>query len=184
MTIRSYAAFFLCGLVALAASATPARAALNCYTLIPATMVTTVTSAGGYSGEVFRFKTTAAATTNGVSVPAGTPGYGIVLNAVPASNRARNGIIVLEARYLLLGGRHLQITGDPRDASILSHGPSVLGEGAGVIPVPGLGMALKEGIQGSNITIGPGYNFHVVPIGNLMQRGPCLQTATPTPAQH
>ena len=103
------------------------------------------------------------------------PGYGVVLSAVPASNRARNGIVVLEARFLLVGGQQVQVTGDPQDASILTHGASVLGTGAGAIPVPGLGLAIDEAIKGTNITVGPGYNFHVVPIGNLQERGPCVQ---------
>jgi hypothetical protein len=159
------------------AATSPAAADLHCYRLVPATMLTTVTSASGYSGEVFRFKTTATVVSNGVSIPAGALGYGIVLSAVPASNRARNGIVVLEARYVVAGGRQIQVTGDPRDASILTHGASALGVGTGAIPVPGLGLAVNEAIKGTDITIGPGYNFHVVPIGDLQSRGPCTERA-------
>lgn len=99
-------------------------------------MVTTVSSAAGYSGQVFQFKTTANVSSNGFDFPAGSLGYGVVLSAIPASNRERNG----------------------------------------AIPVPGLGLAVDETTKGTNITIGPGYNFHLVPIGNLQQRGPCLQS--------
>jgi hypothetical protein len=164
-------------LLALAAgSALPARAStLTCYTEIPTTMLGTVNSAGGYSGEVFRFKTTQAVNTNGSQIPAGTIGYGIVLSAIPASNRARNGVIVLEPRFLLLNGREYQVAGDPRDGSILTHGASFLTQGAGAVPLPGFGVAVSEATHGSNITIGPGYNFHVVPIGNLQKQGPCVQ---------
>jgi hypothetical protein len=162
-------------LAAFALDTAPARADLQCYQLVPATMLTTVSSAGGYSGQVFQFKTTAAASSNGIDVPAGTLGYGVVLSAVPASNRARNGIVVLEPRFLLVDGQQVQVTGDPQDGSILSHGASLLGTSAGAIPVPGLGLAIDEAIKGTNITVGPGYNFHVVPIGNLQERGPCVQ---------
>ena len=171
----SLGAMFAIAVVAFVLGTAPARADLQCYTLIPATMLTTVSSAGGYSGQVFQFRTTAAASSNGIEVPAGSPGYGVVLSAVPASNRARNGIVVLEARFLVVDGQQVQVTGDPQDASILTHGASVLGTGAGAIPVPGLGLAIDEAIKGTNITVGPGYNFHVVPIGNLQERGPCVQ---------
>ena len=178
MTKRSYAALLLCTLTLSAAATSRGVAALDCYPLIPATMLSTVTSSSGYSGQVFRFKTTATVSSNGFEFPAGSAGYGVVLSAIPASNRARNGIIVLEPRFLMVNGQEVQVAGDPADASILTHGASVLGLGAGAIPVPGLGLAVDETIQGTNITIGPGYNFHVVPIGNLVQRGPCVQAGS------
>jgi hypothetical protein len=181
MTRYSFAVSTISALALAAVSSVPAVAGLTCYPRIPATMLTTVKSAGGFSGQVFRFKTTAAVTSNGILVPAGTLGYGIVLSAVPASNRARNGIVVLEARYLIVGGDRVQVTGDPVDASILTHGASLIGIGAGAIPVPGLGFVLDEAIQGTNIIIGPGYHFHVVPIGDLQNRGPCVQTAALRP---
>lgn len=170
---------------ALVATAGTARAGtvLQCYTEIPSTMISTVTSQSGYSGQVFRFRTTASVTTNGASVPAGTLGWGIVLSAVPASNHARNGIVVLEPRFLMLQGSQFAVAGDPRDASILTHGVNPVAAGSGAVPLPGFGLAVSEAIKGTNITIGPGYNFHVVPIGNLQRRGPCLQVpATPSPA--
>lgn len=179
MKSRSYRVIALSTLVLVAINNGSAAAGLSCYARIPATMLTTVKSAGGFSGQVFRFKTTASVTSNGILVPSGTLGYGIVLSAIPASNRARNGIVVLEARYLILGGQRVQVTGDPVDASILTHGASLIGLGAGAIPVPGLGFILDEAIQGTDITVGPGYQFHVVPIGDLQQRGPCQRTVNP-----
>ena len=167
-------ALMLCSLWLLAAA--PARAGLTCYAEIPVTMLTSVTSAAGFSGQAFRFKTTQSITSNGTYVPSGTVGYGVVLDSVPASNRARNGVIVLAPRFLMLNGSEFQVAGDPRDASVLTHGPNPVSEGAGAIPVPGLGFAVKEVTNGTNITIGPGYRFHVVPIGNLLQRGPCTQS--------
>jgi hypothetical protein len=168
--------FVLSLLALVAGAALPARAStLTCYTEIPATMLTTVSSANGYSGQVFRFKTTQTISSNGTRIPAGTLGYGIVLSAVPASNRARNGVVVLEPRFLLVGNQELQIAGDPRDASILTHGASVVTQGAAAVPLPGFGAAVTEAAKGSNITIGPGYNFHVVPIGILQKQGPCVQ---------
>jgi hypothetical protein len=176
MKRRSIAVLAGSAMALYAAAGTCARAELVCYPLIPATMVSTVTSSSGYSGQVFQFKTTAKISSNGFEFPAGSIGYGVVLSAVPASNRARNGIVVLEPRFLLVDGQQVQITGDPADASVLTHGPSPIGLGAGAIPVPGLGFAVNEAVNGTNITIGPGYTFHVVPIGNLQERGPCLQS--------
>ena len=169
---RSCIALFL---VLGAAIAPAAASTLTCNTEIPATMVSTVSSTSGFSGQVFTFKTTQTMTSNGISVPAGTMGYGIVLAAVPASNRARNGIVVLEPRYLLLNGTELQVTGDPRDASVLTHGANPVLQGLGAVPLPGFGLAVNEAAHGTNITIGPGYKFHVVPIGDLQVRGPCVQ---------
>ncbi|HEX3457631.1 MAG TPA: hypothetical protein VHR97_06705 [Candidatus Baltobacteraceae bacterium] len=161
---------------ALALAAVPARAnaALQCYPLIPAEMLTTVNSAEGFSGQVFQFKTSAAVSSNGFEFPSGTLGYGVVLNAIPASNRTRNGIVVLEPRFLLVNGQEVQIAGDPADASILTHDPSVFQMGLRAIPFGG-GIVATEAVNGTNITVGPGYAFHIVPIGNLQERGPCVQ---------
>jgi hypothetical protein len=156
-------------------AAAPVLAVLTCYPEIPASMLTSVTSASGFSGQVFRFKTTATVDSNGTRVPAGTIGYGIVLSNIPASNRARNGAIVLSPRFLSLGRTQMQVAGDPRDASILTHGPNPVAEGAGAVPVPGVSLAIGEALHGTNITIGPGYNFHIVPVGNLLERGPCVE---------
>lgn len=165
-----------CAALLLALLGAPARAdaALECYPLIPAEMLTTVNSAQGFSGQVFQFKTTQTVSSNGFTFPAGTQGYGVVLNAIPASNRARNGIIVLEPRFLIVDGQQVQIAGDPADASILTHDPSVLAMGLRAIPYGG-GVIANEAVNGTNISVGPGYTFHIVPIGNLQERGPCIQ---------
>ncbi len=163
---------------ALGVAAAPARAGatLQCYPLIPAEMLTTVNSAEGFSGQVFQFKTTATVSSDGFEFPAGTLGYGVVLNAIPASNRARNGIVVLEPRFLLVNGQEVQVAGDPADASVLTHDPSVFQMGLRAIPYGG-GIVATEAVNGTNITVGPGYAFHIVPIGNLQERGPCVQPA-------
>lgn len=162
--------------LSLIAAATPARAALQCYPLIPAEMLTSVNSAAGFSGQVFQFKTSQTVSSNGTNFPAGSLGYGVVLNAVPASNRSRNGIIVLEPRFLLVDGQQVQVAGDPEDASILTHDPSAIALGARALPF-GAGIVANEAIDGTNITVGPGYTFHVVPVGNLQERGPCMEPA-------
>jgi len=171
--------FLLLSLIAgfaVAAATSRAGAALQCYPLIPAEMVTTVNSADGFSGQVFQFKTTARVSSDGFEFPSGTLGYGVVLNAIPASNRARNGIIILEPRFLLVNGQEVQIAGDPADASIITHDPSVFQMGLRAIPYGG-GIVATEAVNGTNVTVGPGYAFHVVPIGNLQERGPCVQPA-------
>ena len=173
MTLRS-GAIALVATLMLASGAAPANA-LQCYPLIPAEMLTSVNSSAGFSGQVFQYKTTATVSSNGTTFPAGSLGYGVVLNAIPASNRSRNGIIVLEPRFLLVDGQQVQVAGDPADASILTHDPSVEALGARALPF-GAGIAANEAIDGTNITVGPGYAFHIVPIGNLQERGPCVQS--------
>jgi hypothetical protein len=84
----------------------------------------------------------------------------------------------LEPRFLLLNGQEVQVAGAPIDASILTHDPSALALGARVLPFGGA-IAANEAINGTNITVGPGYAFHVVPLGNLQERGPCVQAAAP-----
>ncbi|MBV8491268.1 MAG: hypothetical protein JO199_12130 [Candidatus Eremiobacteraeota bacterium] len=178
--MKRAALFFCAALACLAAPVAPAAAdtTLTCYTQIPATMVSTVTSQSGYSGEVFRFSITQTTTSNGTTFPVGSTGYGVVLAAIPASNRARDGVVVLEPRFVLVDGQPVQVAGNPKDASILTHGTNPIAEGAGAIPVPGLGLAVDEAVKGTNITIGPGYNFHVIPIGNLQEQAPCTQTGS------
>jgi len=170
---RSFAVAFLLAL-ALAGTAVRSDAALSCYPLIPVQMLTTVSSAEGFSGQVFQFKTTETVSSNGTTFPAGAIGYGAVLNAIPASNRARNGIVILEPRFVLVDGQQIQVAGAPIDASILTHDPSAVALGVRVLPF-GSGIAANEAIDGTNITVGPGYVFHVVPVGNLQERGPCVQ---------
>jgi len=175
MTIR-YSILTFSLALGMAAGPAPSDAALSCYALIPVQMMSTVSSAAGFSGQVFRFQTTETVSSNGTTYPAGTVGYGAVLNAIPASNRARNGIIILEPRFLLVNGQEVQVAGAPIDASILTHDPSALALGARVLPFGG-SIAANEAINGTNITVGPGYVFHVVPVGNLQERGPCVQAA-------
>jgi hypothetical protein len=64
-------AFSLFVLLGLAAGSTVAAqaATLTCYDEIPATMLSTITSQSGYSGEVFKYKTIAPTTSNGVQKP-------------------------------------------------------------------------------------------------------------------
>lgn len=175
ITIKSCVlTFFL--VLTLTGGAAPSDAALSCYTQIPAKMLTTVSSAEGFSGQVFQFQTTETVSSNGTTFPAGTIGYGAVLNAIPASNRSRNGIVILEPRFLLVNGQEVQVAGAPIDASIITHDPSALALGVRALPF-GSGIAANEAINGTNITVGPGYAFHVVPVGNLQERGPCVQTA-------
>jgi len=66
--------FLLLSLIAgfaVAAATSRAGAALQCYPLIPAEMVTTVNSADGFSGQVFQFKTTARVSERRLRVPIG-----------------------------------------------------------------------------------------------------------------
>jgi hypothetical protein len=137
-------------------------------------MVDTLDSAATYPGERFRFKTAAASIVRGVRVPKGSIGWGIVRTSAAASNRARNGQIGLEPRYLVVGSKTIQVSGDPREPAIASHGQTIAEKGAGYVPIVGLVRSAVNTVRnGTNITLGPGFVFHVIPIGDLRDVSPC-----------
>ncbi len=137
-------------------------------------MVDTLDSAKTFPGERFRFKTTAASIVRGVRIPAGTTGWGIVSFSAAASNRARNGAIALEPRYLIVGSRIVQVAADPREATIQSHGQTMAEKGAGFIPIIGLVKSAVNTVRnGTNIRVGPGFVFHLIGVGDLTDVSPC-----------
>jgi hypothetical protein len=142
--------------------------------VIPAAMVDTLDSAKTFPGERFRFRTTAASIVRGVSIPKGTIGWGIVRFTAAASNHARNGAIDLEPRYLVVGTKTVDVSGDPREAPIQSHGQTIAEKSAGYVPVVGLVRSAVNTVRsGSNIVVGPGFSFHVIAVGDLRDVSPC-----------
>jgi len=137
-------------------------------------MVDTLDSAKTYPGERFRFKTTAASIVRGVRIPAGTRGWGIVRYAAAASNRARNGAIAIEPRFLSVGAKTIQVSADPREPVVRSHGQTIAEKGAGYVPILGIVHSAANAVRnGTDITLGPGFTFHVVPVGVLADTAPC-----------
>lgn len=168
--------------ICLAASA-PAFAdtTLRCETSIPVTMVDSMDSAKASPGERFRFKTIATVRSAGTLIPKGTVGYGFVREVSAASNRLRNGSLVLEPRQLVWSGKHLPVMADPRESTLWAPATTMVDRASGYLPIPGIvRTAVGEVTQGKNVTIGPGFRFHVLPLNDRTLQEPCTQFAEGT----
>jgi hypothetical protein len=161
--------------VALALTVAPARAwETMCNAAIPATMVDSVDSGTAYPGMQFRFKITTTARILGTLVPSGTIGYGYVREVSGASNRNRNGSLILEMRELIYRNRLIQVMADPRDSSTWAPAMTLTERATNYIPIAGLiRTAVNEVRDGKNIRIGPGFVFHVIGLGDPRKTRPC-----------
>lgn len=161
------------------ALAPPAHAAtLRCVTAIPVTMIDAISSGTAAPGQRFRFKTTSAVLFGHVMIPKDTLGYGFVREVSAASNRMRNGSLVLEPRQLVAGKRHLPVMADPRESTLWAPAATMVDRASGYLPIPGiLRTAVGEVSQGKNVTIGPGFRFHVLPLNDQTLQEPCTQFA-------
>jgi hypothetical protein len=145
-----------------------------CNAAISATMVDSVSSGSAYPGLVFRFKITVDANILGTIVPANTIGYGYVREVTAASNHNRNGSLVLDMRELSYKNKAVQVINDPRDSSIWAPAGTVTDRASGYLPIPGLiRTAVNEVRHGKDVTIGPGFNFHVIGWGDPRKMHPC-----------
>ncbi len=167
-------------LLLLLATASRANAWVTmCNAGIPATMVDSVSSATAYPGMVFRFKITVDANILGTIVPENTIGYGYVRAVTAASNHNRSGSLVLDTRELILGKKTIEVINDPRDASAWAPVESMTERASGYIPIAGIiRTAVNEVRHGKNITIGPGFSFHVIGWGDPRKMEPCRKVGT------
>ena len=158
----------------------PASAAKVCAYAIPAAMIDKVESANARVGGYFRFMTTTDVTLDdGTEVPSGTPGYGLIRGASAAGRRNHDGSLSLEPRYLLVtkkkgGDKRVEVTMTPTLPVTWSPSEPLLNKAASHVPlpVPGLIMTGVNQVRwGRNITLGPGFTFSVIPVGNLA-KGP------------
>jgi len=140
-------------------------------------MIDTVDSMTAKPGQAFRFQTTEPGAIvvptepEGIPVPKGTIGWGVV-RAVSAASRGNHyGTVTLEPRYLVLPkGKVMQVSMNPTLPSALaSNTPGVEKAVSHVpIPIPGIAMTAVNTVRfGKNVRIGPGYTFSVVPIRAL-----------------
>ena len=157
------------------ATSSPASAWVTmCNAAIPATMVDSVTSQTAYPGMTFRFKITADANILGSIVPADTIGYGYVREVTAASNHDRNGSLILDTREVIYKNKAIQVINDPRDASLWAPVETTTERASGYLPVPGIvRQAVNEVRHGKDVTIGPGFNFHVIGWGDPRKTHPC-----------
>lgn len=175
----------LCSLIVLALAllltASPVRAEVNCGAAIPATMIDTMSTAHSYPGERFRFKTTAPAKHDDVELPIGTTGWGIVRYVHHAQTHNRGGLIVLEPRVLVVGSTEVNIMGDPREAAEFAPAYTLAEEGLGLAPIGIFGTALNFARFGREVTLGPGFTFHIIVVDDIAEKEPCVQIA-PVPS--
>lgn len=166
---------FLCTLAALLAPAAPLRAwQTQCNAAISATMVDSVSSGTAYPGMKFRFETTETGNFLGTVVPRGTIGYGYVRAVTGASNRNRNGSLILEMRELVYRDRLIEVMVDPQSSAVWAPAMTMTDRATSYIPIAGLiRTAVNEVRNGKNITIGPGFAFKVVALGNPRTTSPC-----------
>jgi hypothetical protein len=147
---------------------------LVCEAALPVTMVDKVDSATAFPGMVFRFKFTQTVRLDDVLVPQNTIGYGIVREVTAASNHDRNGSLMLDPREVILGKRILQVMADPRETALWAPAQTLTERASNYVPVPGIvRTAVDEVRWGKNVVIGPGFNFHVVGLGDARNLAPC-----------
>ncbi|MBV9438431.1 MAG: hypothetical protein JOZ24_00415 [Candidatus Eremiobacteraeota bacterium] len=138
-------------------------------------MVDTVSSASARTGGTFRFRTTQPVRLDdGLVVPSGTTGYGVIRGASAAGRRSHDGMLALEPRYLLVLGkqttRRIEVTMTPTLPVVWTPSEPLLQRAASRVPlpIPGLVMTGVNAVRyGRNITLGPGFVFSVLPVGNL-----------------
>ena len=145
-----------------------------CEAPLPVTMVDRVDSATAFPGMIFRFKFTQTVRLDDVLVPQNTIGFGIVREVTAASNYDRNGSITLEPRQVVLGKQILQVMADPRENALWAPAQTLTERASNYVPVPGIVReAVNAARWGKNVVVGPGFNFHVVGLGDPRNLAPC-----------
>jgi hypothetical protein len=163
-----------------AAAPQPARAARVCAWSIPVEMVDNVFSGNARSGTVFRFRVTAdAAREDGVKIPAGSMGYGVIRAASAAGRHNHDGMLALEPRYVMVsrphGSTRVEVTMSPTLPVQWTPSEPLLNKAASHVPLPVPGLIMTGVNQfrwGRNITLGPGFTFTVLPVENLVSKVP------------
>ena len=142
-------------------------------------MVDSVDSATAYPGMRFRFRITTTVNFFGELIPEDTIGYGYVREVSAASNRARNGSVILEMRALVYKNRDYQVMVDPRESATWAPAMTISERASDYLPIPGIvRTAVNEVRNGKNIVIGPGFTFHVVGLGDPRKMQPCRKVGS------
>jgi hypothetical protein len=132
-----------------------------------------IDSANAHAGDVFRFHSIdTIVTSDGVTIPNNTRGYGIVAFASSAGAHGKPGDLIVEARYLDVaehGPYHVMI--DALSQTSRATGPTGNAAPAlSAIPLPFVGAAIGAFDYfhaGKNAVIASGTRFDVVPVDNL-----------------
>jgi hypothetical protein len=160
----------------------PRQAAADkiCAFAIPVEMVDKIDSKTARSGGEFRFKVAQTMTlSDGTVVNKGTLGYGVIRSVSAAGRHAHDGSLTIEPRYLMVHTKedtydHVDVTMTPTLPVMWTPSEPLINKAASHVPlpVPGLAMTAINTVRwGRNITLGPGFMFSVLPVGNLA-RGP------------
>ena len=159
----------------LLALAAPANAwETVCSLSMPATMVDRVDSATAYPGMQFRFAITSDVNFFGTILPQNTIGYGYVMEVSAASNRNRNGSLILDMRSLEYRNKFYQVMIDPRDSTTWAPATTIGERASDYLPIPGIvRTAVNEVRDGKNIVIGPGFHFRIIALGDPRKYQPC-----------
>ena len=129
--------------------------------LIPAVLIGAISAASVHPGDTFRFKTTQAVTVGAVTVPAGTPGTGVVAAAQPGGRGVKTSTLDLEPRTLALAdGTTIAVAAAPQSKATLDQTRHASG-----VPVPfflgGLFLIGGVGHQARTVTLADGTPFTV-----------------------
>ncbi len=165
---------------AIIATVAPASAwVTQCNAAISATMVDKVDSGTAYPGMKFRWKTIEAGRFLGALVPKGTIGYGYVRDVTGASNRNRNGSLILEMRELVYRNHLIEVMIDPLTSNVWAPAMTIADRASNWLPIPGIvRTAVNEVRNGKNITIGPGFIFKVIALGDPRKTSPCRKVGS------
>lgn len=173
----------LISVLVVAASATrPASAEKICAFAMPTQMVSKLYSGTAKAGQDFEFRVAQPITLDdGTSIPAGTVGYGVVRSASSAGRHNHDGMIAIEPRYIVVpkpkgGVKRVEVTMNPTLPVTWTPSEPLLNKAASHVPMPIPGLVMS-GINmvrwGRNITLGPGFGFSVVPVGDLARGAVC-----------
>ncbi len=144
---------------------------------IPVELLDSIDSAHVRTGETFRFRTIEAITPRGFPpIPIDAVGYGIVEHVESASGHGKNGQVILEPRYIMVGQKQrVDVTIDIA-ATIVRSGSS---RTFPALPLPYIGMgagAFNYFHAGKNIVLDAGLQFDVRPIDDLSNGLTCRMT--------
>lgn len=140
-------------------------------------LVDPVDSANAHAGDVFRFRLVDAETTaDGVAVPAGNLGYGVVATVSHAQRGGIGGYVALEPRvFTLQDGTHVPVIADRLDdAAATARGSSRNIPGVfGAVPLAGWVLGPYGFLHhGADVTIPVGTRLAVL-VGDDLALGKC-----------
>lgn len=129
---------------------------------IPVALVGAISAASAKPGDTFRFRTTAAVQAGNMTIPAGTPGTGVVAAAHPGQHGLKPSTLHLEPRSLQLAdGATIPVVAAAEDARTLNQTQRTHG-----IPFPlfiggGFGFG-GVGLKARTVDLADGTRFTVV----------------------